>query len=132
MNFPTHSLSLLYSLVPGQFSVCRLPPDAPIPQWALRSPFVSVTRTADELSVVCPAANVPDGVQAVGPSVCFKLKGPFPLTQTGVLASFIEPLAAAGIAVFCVATFDTDYVLIAEEFAGAAMEALRSAGHELE
>ena len=132
MNFPPHSLSLLYSLVPGQFSVCRLPPEAPIPQWALGGPFVSVTRTAEELSIVCPTANVPDGVQAVGPWVCFELKGPFPLTQTGVLASFIQPLAAAGVAVFCIATFDTDYVLVGEEFAGAAMEALHAAGHEME
>gem|GEM_PF-5472130 len=66
------------------------------------------------------------------PWVCFELKGPFPLTQTGVLASFIQPLAAAGVAVFCIATFDTDYVLVGEEFAGAAMEALHAAGHEME
>jgi len=63
--------------------------------------------------------------------VCLKLEGPFPLSMTGVLASFIGPLSAAGIPIFALATFDTDYVLIKEEFWLQARAALQAAGHEL-
>ena len=102
-----------------------------LPDWANSGAFVSVTRTADELSIVCLAQAVPAGVQSAGPWRCFKLRGPFPFTQTGVLASFLEPLAEAGIPILAVSTFDTDYVLVTEALFGAAVEVLRSAGHEL-
>jgi hypothetical protein len=60
-----------------------------------------------------------------------KLEGPFPFSQTGVLLSFIEPLSSNGIPIFAISTYDTDYVLIQEEFAGMALEMLQAAGHEL-
>jgi len=59
------------------------------------------------------------------------LEGPFPFNLTGVLLSFIEPLSSRGIPIFAVSTYDTDYVLIQEEFAGVAFSALQEAGHEL-
>jgi hypothetical protein len=122
---------LKYSFVPGQFVICRLAAHDSIPEWALRGAFQSVTRTADELSIVCPAESAPADVKAEAPWTCFKLLGPFPFSEVGVLASFINPLADRGIAVFPIATFETDYILIKEEFVGAAIEILRSAGHEL-
>ena len=117
--------------MPGQFAICRLPAAVPVPDWALRGHFHSVTRTSDELSIVCLAENVPAGIKAEGPWICFKLAGPFPFSEVGVLASLINPLADRGIPILAIATFDTDYVLIKEEFLGASLEALRSAGHEL-
>ncbi|HLJ30229.1 MAG TPA: ACT domain-containing protein [Candidatus Angelobacter sp.] len=122
---------LKYSLVPGQFAICRLSAHEAIPDWALRGVFQSVTRTSDELSIVCPAENVPVGMAADAPWICFKLAGPFPFMEVGVLASFVGPLAKHGLPVFAIATFDTDYILIKEEFQDRAIDTLRQAGHEL-
>ena len=102
-----------------------------MPDWAASATgFVSITRTPDELSVVCPEGTVPAGVRVETGWALMKLRGPFPFDQVGVLASFASPLAAAGVSLFALSTFDTDYVLVKEERVGAAVEALRAAGHE--
>lgn len=124
------SWKLKFRWVEGQFAVCRLPADAPVPTWAVQGVFTSVTRTGDELSIVCPLGNVPPEQEPV-PWVCFKLEGPFDFLQTGILASFIDPLAESGVPIFAISTYDTDYVLVREGFAGAALGALQNAGHEL-
>ena len=123
--------ALKFSLVPGHFAICRIRHDAGVPDIPRSSPFVSVTRTADELSIVCPEGDAPAAAKAERGWSCFKLIGPFPFSQTGVLASFIGPLAENGISVFAVSTFDTDYVLVKAEHAGHSMAVLRAAGHEL-
>jgi len=92
--------------------------------------FLSITRTSDELSIVCGTNHVPENAKCESPWTCFKLEGPFPFNLTGVLASFLDPLAAARIPIFAVSTFDTDYVLVKEESGPAALKALRDAGHE--
>ncbi len=122
---------LKFRWITGSFAVCRLPPDAALPAWALEGLFSTITRTADELSIACPEENVPAGVKADKGWICFKLEGPFPFSQTGVLSSFIGPLAESGVPIFAISTFDTDYVMVKDEFAGATLEALQEAGHEL-
>jgi hypothetical protein len=122
---------LKFQRITGSFAVCRLPPQAPLPDWALSGVVTSVTRTAEELSIVCPQENVPEGLQAEKGWICFELGGPFPFSQTGVLASFIDPLAERGVSIVAISTFDTDYVLVKEELAGAALEAFQEAGHTL-
>ena len=126
---PRHRLKFrsLHSL----YAIVRLAPAADVPGWATKGEFTSITRTADELSIVCPADNLPPDVHSPHHWICFKLEGPFPFTQTGVLLSFIEPLSNNGVPIFAISTYDTDYVLIQEEWAGAAMDALQEAGHEL-
>ncbi len=124
-------MRLRFRQLPGRFAVCRLPADAPLPDFKNASDFISVTRTADELSIACLVDVAPAEARIETPFVGFKLEGPFPFALTGVLASFVDPLAAAGISVFAVATFDTDYVLVKAERASAALQALREAGHEL-
>ena len=84
-----------------------------------------------ELSIVCLADHLPGDVDSQPRSICLKLEGPFPFSQTGVLLSFIEPLSSKGIPIFAISTYDTDYVLIQEEFAGMALDSLQQAGHEL-
>jgi hypothetical protein len=128
-NRPRHRLK--FRRLPGPFAVCQLPADAPVPEWATSGPFVSVTRSEDELSVVCPDENVPDGVKAESGWVCFKLEGPFPFAQTGVLASFIDPLTEQGVPIFAISTYNTDYVLVQESYAAVTLATLREAGHEL-
>jgi uncharacterized protein len=117
--------------IAGAFAICRLPPDAPIPAWAQAVPFFAITRSAEELSIVCLAGKVPQDVRADSGWACFKLEGPFPFLQSGILVSFIGPLAQNGIPIFAISTFDTDYVLLKEEFVDAALSVLVQAGHQL-
>ena len=122
---------LQFRWLPGPYAVVRLTPDAAIPDWATKGDFTSITRTADEPSIVCPADSLPADIHSSHRWICFKLEGPFAFSQTGVLLSFIEPLSDNGIPIFAISTYDTDYVLIQEEFAGASINLLQQAGHEL-
>src|SRR5262249_16164581 len=122
---PRYTLRLLGE----SFAVCRLPADAPTPAWAEGSRFVSVTRTAEELSVVCPEASVPEGVRCERGWQCLRLAGTFELSQVGVLVALVAPLAEAGVSVFVVSTFDTDYLLVQWEKLTAATSVLRREGH---
>ena len=124
-------MSLTLSLLPGKLMICRLEPKAIIPDWADAAGFVSITRTSDELSIVCLEAGVPAGVKADRGWRCFKVEGPLDLSLTGVLASLLGPLAEARINIFAISTFDTDYVLVKEDKVSRAAEALRQAGHRL-
>lgn len=123
---------LKFRRLAGPYAIVRLAPDANVPAWATDGEFTSITRTPEELSIVCAADNVPAGINSPHHWMCLKLQGPFPFSQTGVLLSFIEPLSSKGIPIFAISTYDTDYVLIQEEWAGAALNALKHAGHELQ
>lgn len=120
---------LKFRWLPGFYAIVRLSPDAPIPDWASRGEFASVTRTLEELSIVCPTDNLPPDVYSSHHWICLKLEGPFPFSQTGILLSFIEPLSDNGIPIFAIATYDTDYVLLPEDHMGNVMDILREAGH---
>jgi hypothetical protein len=128
---PHGNQQLKFRWLPGPYAIVRLAPESPVPDWATQGDFSSITRTADELSIVCGSENLPPDVHSPHRWICLKLDGPFPFSQTGVLLSFIEPLSKNGIPIFAISTHDTDYVLIQEEWAGAAISALQAAGHEL-
>ncbi len=124
-------MPLKFRRFPGTFAICRLPSDATVPASMTTAPFISITQTGEELSILCAANQVPPDAKCELPWTCFKLEGPFPFSLTGVLASFIDPLAQSRIPIFAISTFDTDYVLVKEESAGAALKTLLAAGHEL-
>jgi uncharacterized protein len=124
-------MSVRLSVLPQTFAVCRLAPDAAVPPWA-RHGFVSVTRTPDELSVVCDQTSVPSDVEAERDWHCLAVQGPLPFSMTGVLASLAQPLAEANISIFAISTYDTDYVLVKTTSLEAAVAALRAAGHTVE
>jgi hypothetical protein len=90
-------------VVDGVFAVCRLEPGAPIPIWSTADDFFSITRTADELSVVCRQDAVPDGINCERGWRCLRVAGTIPFSVVGVLASLTAPLAEAGISVFTLA-----------------------------
>lgn len=116
--------------LPDLYAICRLPADAAIPDWAVSVPFVSLTYTRDELSVVCPQDRVPDGVQADRGWRCLQVEGPFDLEGAiGVLAALSAPLAEARLGIFVVSTYDTDYLLVKDAQATRAFDALAQAGH---
>ena len=118
--------------VAGRFAVCKLPPDSAVPAWATAGDVFSVTRTVEELSVVCRQEMVPAGTQAEVGWRCLRVAGAMPFTLVGVLASLTGPVAAAGVGVFVVSTFDTDYLFVKEAEFQAAVAALRGAGHSVE
>jgi len=109
----------------GRLAVCRLPTQEPVPDWVWGAGFVSVTRTGEELSVVCPEERLPAYVERAERGFrAFGVEGPLDFALSGVLASLLEPLARAGIPVFVVSTFDTDYLLVREAQAERAAQAL--------
>lgn len=122
------SQNLVISLLPGEFAVCRLAPEAGVPDWVGGSLF-TVMRTAEELAIVCEASRVPAAVQQAPGWRALKLHGPFDFGLTGVLASVLNPLAAAQVSIFALSTYDTDYVLVPHGQVEPAMVALRVAGH---
>jgi len=121
--------ALLLNLLPGRYSVCRLAADAEIPAWAQDGDFFSITRTAAELSLVCPERVVPAGMRSEPGWRALRLEGPFAFDQIGVLLAVLAPLAGAGVSVFALSTFDTDYVLVKADLLERARSALEAAGH---
>ncbi|UTI65230.1 ACT domain-containing protein [Paraconexibacter antarcticus] len=118
---------------PGLLAICRLPSAAPVPPVPPDAhPLHAVTRTADELSIVCAEEDVPDGAIADGGWRALTLAGPFDLTtEAGVLVAVLTPLADAGVGIFAVSTYDTDHVLVRAGSLEVAVGALRGAGHEV-
>ncbi len=125
--------ALRLSTLEGRLAVCRLGADAEIPPWATQAPFFSVTRTRDELSVVCPEDAVPAGALAAieGGWRALRLDGTFGFGLVGVLASLAVPLAESGVGILAIATHDTDYVLVKESQLDLARRTLRERGHEV-
>lgn len=122
-------MSQALHLMATTLAVARLPAHAGMPWWAAGSGFLSVTRTPDETSVVCDAGRVPDGVRAERGWRALRVAGTLPFAATGVLVSLATPLADAGVPIFVVSTFDTDYLLVPEAMTGNAIAVLRKAGH---
>jgi hypothetical protein len=122
-----------YSLLelPGKFAVCRLASDAAIPPWAFAAEFFSITRTAEELSILVPQHSAPEGVHCERDWRCLRVAGTVAFAVIGLLAGLIAPLAEAGISVFAVSTFDTDYVLAKEKDWTAAVDILRRQGYRI-
>jgi hypothetical protein len=113
-------------------AVCRLAPDAAVPAWAQgSSSFLTISRTAEELSITAVQAGVPEGVRCEREYRALRVRGPLPLDLIGVLASIADPLAAAGLSIFAISTFDTDYVLVKSKDLDAALVALERAGHRV-
>lgn len=120
-------------LLPTRFALLRLPGDAPVPAWTtFARDFLSITRTPDELSIVADEHVVPGDVAAERGYRALRVRGPIPLHVVGVMAALAAPLAEAGVPLFPVATWDTDYLLIRGGDIDRACSALAAAGHRIE
>ena len=117
------------SIIKETMAICRMEPHEGIPAWLVDSPFYVVIRTEDEISLVSQEKRVPQRIKSDRGWRCLKVQGPMALSETGVLASLAGPLARAGIGIFAVSTFDTDYLLIKKENLVQATRVLRQAGH---
>lgn len=115
-----------------KLAVCRLPADAQVPKWAWSDSLSSVTRTGDELSVVCAEGAVPNDVTRTPGWRAIKVRGPLDFDLVGILARLSEVLAQAGVSIFAISTYDTDHILVRDTQLDAAVKALNDAGHEVD
>ena len=116
------------SVLPGVFVVCRFEATAPVPPWAVRDiGFVSITRTDDELTIICREEQVPETSEVRW--CCLKVHGPFPLNAIGVLSTLTQVLAEAGISLLAISTHDTDYLFVQVKDLAATVRALRKHRH---
>ncbi|MBP1743414.1 MAG: amino acid-binding protein [Firmicutes bacterium] len=122
---------LTMKLLEGQYVVCRLDKNALFPEWANSNDFFSITRTTDELSIVCPQENIPDEVKCEKDWRVFKIEGPLDFSLIGILAPISTILATAGVSIFAVSTFDTDYILVKNKDISCAVKALGDKGYEI-
>ena len=123
---------LTVQVLPDRLAICRLAADSAVPAWAWRGALVSVTRTAEELSLVCDEAALPEGVSPVERGWrALRVAGTLDFALVGILARLSVPLAEAGISIFAISTFDTDYLLVRATDLAAAIEALRASGHDV-
>ena len=123
--------ALKLTILAETFAVSKLDKGVPVPNWASSGGWWSVTRTDDELSIVCPEVQVPADVISNRGWKCLKVIGPLDLALTSVLSDLLEPLADAGISVFSVSTFDTDYLLVKTENLAATASLLSLAGFQI-
>jgi uncharacterized protein len=129
-----NKLRLSLALLAERFAVCRLPASIPAPHWALEPhTFSSICRTDRELSILCPQSAVPElDLPMERDWMALRVFGPLSFSDIGVLASIAEPLAAGGISIMCVSTFDTDYFFVKADEHRRAVEILEASGHAVD
>ena len=127
MKLKTRSLKLLAD----RMAVCRLDPVSAVPDWIDRSAFYSVTRTEEELTIVCAEAHVAQGTVSETGWRCFKVEGPLDFSEIGIIFSLTQPLAQNRVSVFVISTFDTDYFMVKEKDLAKAIDVLTTAGHQV-
>ena len=120
---------MILSVLSGRFGICRFDILAEIPEKILSSGFFSITRTADELSVICYEELLPEDVRCEKNWKCFKLHGPFEFTETGILSSLTSILAEVKIGILAFSTFDTDYIMVKEADLDRAIKVFTRHGH---
>lgn len=116
----------------GTYAIAQIEPNAFIPHWADGAGFVSISRTEDELSIVCLQDRIPALVKQDGNWACYKFLGPFAFEETGIVLSVIKPLSESGIGIFVVSTFDGDHLLVKSVDEKTSELLLTAAGHAVE
>ena len=122
---------LKLSLLKESYSICTLPNTAPIPDWASKESLASITRTDKELTIVCKQDIIPSELQSDRNWRCFRIDGSFDLNQIGVISSISSPLADAGISIYVISTYDTDYFLVKDNNLDQTISTLSDIGHNI-
>jgi hypothetical protein len=126
------SHQLLLTLFPGFYAIARFAPQEKFSFDYAHSSFFSLTKTAEELSIVCGQSELPEGVRAERDRRLLRIDSKITFELTGIVASIAVPLADAGISIFAVSSFDTDYFLISHREIEQAITMLESAGHKVQ
>jgi uncharacterized protein len=119
-------------ILESTFSIMKLPSNEKIPTWVLNSDVFSITRTDEELSIVCPSEYL--SLNEVMEDVeddwkCIKVEGVLDFNLTGILSSLAKPLAESKISIFAISTFNTDYLLVKSHSIEKAKVVLENEGH---
>lgn len=126
---------LTLSVLKGIFGILRLEKGSEVPEWIYESNFFSITRTPEELSIVCQESsiplNIPAGILTERDWSCLKVEGSLDFGLTGILAGISSILAENGVSIFAVSTYDTDYILVRETDLVRAVRALIEGGYEI-
>ena len=113
---------------PEDLVVARFSPDTPLPPIPADA-FFSLTRTGEELSLVVAAEHLPAGATAVEAGwVAMAVVGPLEFSLVGILSRLSGALAAAGVSIFALSTYDTDLILVRATDQSRAVAALQGAG----
>jgi hypothetical protein len=122
---------LTLQVLPNLFTIHRLPAGSEIPAVLLTGELLSITSTKDELSIVCEASIPVQAERATGGWSALKVEGPLDFGLTGILAGIATVLAEAGVSIFAISTYNTDYVLIQTVQLEAAIAALLAADYRV-
>lgn len=122
---------LTMKLLEEKYGVCRLDKTAAIPKWIENGGFFSITRTEDELSIVCSQDSIPKDVKCEGDWKVLKIEGPLDFSLIGILSSISAVLAEKEISIFAISTYDTDYILVKSKDIDKAIEALTKERYEV-
>ena len=117
-------------IIDQEFAICKLPPDSVIPDWIWTSSLYSITKTMDELSLICEQDKViaHSNMHQENDWKCLHVVGPLDFSLTGILSSIAQPLAENKISIFALSTYDTDYILVKKEHCSQAQEVLKNKG----
>jgi hypothetical protein len=121
------------SVLKDTYAICRMSLFEPLPDWILKYSLSSITRTAEDYTVVCPIESIPGGDKAIfeGAWKCLKIHGPLDFNEVGVISSLTGVLSAANISVFVLSTYETDYILIKRMYLEKALQVLSDSGHQI-
>lgn len=122
---------LTMKLLKDKFGVCRLNKNERVPEWAKNSEFYSITKTLDELSIVCSQDIIPSDIRCERDWRVFMVVGPLEFSLIGILASISTILAQRGISIFAISTYDTDYILVKDKDIDHAIDALSNEKYEI-
>jgi len=123
--------SFIISVLKDDYVVCRLNAFDGVPIGMLDHPLSSITRTAEELSIICPASYAPENSDCEENWKCFKIHGPLPINEVGIISTLTSQLASADISVFVLSTYETDYILIKKMNLEKAVKLLSVNGHQI-
>jgi len=124
-------MKLKLSVLEGLFTIHRFPPNHEIPKQVFKDQFYSISKTSEEMSVVCSSSVFLNSERSESDWSCIKVLGPLDFSLTGILADISVVLAKAGISIFAISTFDTDYILVKSDRLHVAKQALQQAEYKL-
>ena len=131
INQLTPGRAFTLTVLSERLGICSLEPPASVPDQIFQSSFFSVTRTSDELSIVCNETHMPKKGRCSTGWCCLQVEGPLDFSETGILSALSRPLAEAQIPIFVLSTYETDYLLVKEQNLNQAIDVLTSEGHSI-